>query len=314
MSSNDYRQAQKDAFEVTTDFYLGDYVPWLDRFCSKKKMYAAAKKCDELFQAILDDHKKKLGIAAGQSETVTPDQIQVQDVVDVLLTRPRDGDGQYLTEMEMKGIILDILFGGTESNAVTVEWGLSELVRNPHIMEKAQAEIDSMVGRERLVEESDLPNLPYWISIVKETLRLHPAGTLLPAHMSMEDCEIQGYKIPAKTKLFVNVHAIQRDPGVYERALDFCPERFLGNEKDVHGLDFDLLPFGSGRRICPGIGLALVLVQYMMDLFIQCCNLKLSGNMKPEELDMEERFGLSTPRRNGVQVIVTPRLPRDMLL
>ncbi|KAL3691704.1 hypothetical protein R1sor_005355 [Riccia sorocarpa] len=311
--SHAFQQALRDAFEVVTNFYLGDYVPWLDRFCSKTQMYAVAKKCDELFQAILDDHKMKLGTAPGQSETVTTDQNKVQDIVDVLLTRPRDGDGQYLTEMEMKAIILDVLFGGTETNAVTVEWGLSELVRNPRVMEKAQAEMDSMVGKERLVEESDLPNLPYLNAIVKETFRLHPIAALLPAHMSMEDCEIQGYKISAKTRLLVNIHAIQRDPDVYERPLDFYPERFLGSEKDVHGLDFDLLPFGSGRRMCPGKGLGLVLVQYTMALFILCCNLKPPGNMKPEELDMEEKFGLSTPRLNCLKVVVTPRLPKSML-
>ncbi|KAL3691707.1 hypothetical protein R1sor_005358 [Riccia sorocarpa] len=311
-NSHAFQQALRDSVRVGTNFYLGDYVPWLDPFCSKKEMYAIAKKCDELLQTILDDHKMKLGTAPGQ--TVTTDQNKVQDIVDVLLTRPRDGDGQYLTEMEMKAIIMDVFFGGTETNEVTVEWGLSELVRNPHVMEKAQAEMDSMVGKERLVEESDLPNLPYLNAIVKETFRLHPVAALLPAHMSMEDCEIQGYKIPAKTRLLVNIHAIQRDPEVYERPLDFYPERFLGSEKDVHGLDFDLLPFGSGRRMCPGKGLGLVLVQYTMALFIQCCNLKLPGTMKPEELDMEEKFGLSTPRLNCLKVVMTPRLPRGMLI
>ncbi|KAL3684537.1 hypothetical protein R1sor_002559 [Riccia sorocarpa] len=313
-NSDDFHKALKDGLGVVTNFYLGDYVPWLDRFCSKKQMYAVAKEIDQVFQAILDDHKLKLGTDPGQCETVATDQNKVQGIVDVLLTRPRDVDGQYLTEMEMKAIILDVFFGGVEPNTIALEWGLSELLRNPHVMEKAQAEMDSMVGRERLVEESDLPNLPYLNAIVKETFRLHPIAALLPAHMSMEDCEIQGYQIPANTRLLVNVHAIQRDPGVYERPLDFYPERFLGSEKDVHGLDFDLLPFGSGRRMCPGKGLGLVVVQYTMALFIQCCNLKLPGNMEPEELDMEERFGLTTPRLNCLQVVVTPRLPRGKLM
>ncbi|KAL3702024.1 hypothetical protein R1sor_020046 [Riccia sorocarpa] len=112
-----------------------------------------------------------------------------------------------------------------------------ELLRNPHIMEKAQAKMDSVVGRERLVEESDLPNFwnPYLNAIVRETFRLHPVGAILVPHLSTEDCENQGYKIPARTTLFVNTWAIQRDPNVYERPLDFYPERFLGHRKDVHG-------------------------------------------------------------------------------
>ncbi|KAL2603035.1 hypothetical protein R1flu_013152 [Riccia fluitans] len=312
-NSDDFQQTIKEAFAVVNNFYLGDFVPWLDGLVSKKHMYAVFKKSDELFQTILDDHKVKLDKSRNQPDDVSTNQNKVQDIVDVLLTRPRDGDGQYLTELEMKGIILDVIFGGTETNSATVEWGLSELLRNPHVMEKAQAEIDSVVGRERLVEESDPHNLPYLNAIVKETFRLHPVATLL-THMSTEDSEIQGYRIPAKSRLLVNVYAIQRDPEVYKRPLHFYPERFLGSEKDVHGLDFDLLPFGSGRRICPGKGLGLVLVQYVMALFIQCCSLRLPGNLKPEELDMEEVFGLSTPRRNNLQAVVAPRLPRDVLI
>ncbi|KAL2609223.1 hypothetical protein R1flu_027796 [Riccia fluitans] len=228
-SSNDFQHTIKEAFSVLSTFYLGDYIPWLARFdplCEKKKMYAVSKKCDELFQTILDDHKIKLEAARSQPEVVTADKDKEQDLVDILLTRPRDSDGQYLTELEMKALIMDVIFGGTDTNASSTEWGLSELLRNPDVMDKAQAEMDSVVGIERLLEEPDLPNLPYLYAIVKETFRLHSVGPVLVPHMSTEDCEVQGYKIPAKSRLFVNIYAIQRDPEVYERPLDFYLEIF----------------------------------------------------------------------------------------
>ncbi|KAL3691164.1 hypothetical protein R1sor_004815 [Riccia sorocarpa] len=304
--TDDFQQTLKEVMTLAGSFYTGDFIPWWDKFDPqgfKKQMHAVFRKYDTFMQRILDDHKMKLEAAQGTRD----------DIVYALLTRPSDVDGHYLSEAEMKGIILDVILGGTDTNSSTIEWALSELLKQPHILEKAQAEMDSVVGKERLVEESDLPNLPYLHAIVEETFRLHPVAPLL-MHSSMEDCEIQGYRIPANTRLFVNVYAIHRDPEVYDRPSEFYPDRFLHRKLDVHGKDFALMPFGSGRRICPGRGLGLLLVQYILALLLQTCNLSLPAGVKPQELDMEEKFGLIVPRRNALKAVLLPRVPKHLLV
>ncbi|KAL3683844.1 hypothetical protein R1sor_001876 [Riccia sorocarpa] len=308
-ASDQFQQAIKDFTALLGALYLGDFIPWLDRIDPqgmKKRLRAVHKKLDTFLQKIVDDHKLTIEAARSRGQAI-PD-----DIVYSLLTRTRDADGQHLSETEIKAILVDIIVGGTDDISVTIEWALSELLKDSCILEKAQAEMDSVVGRERLVNESDLPNLPYLNAIVMETFRLHPAGVLIP-RSSVEDCEIQGYKIPAKTSLMINVHAINRDPEVYDRASDFLPERFLNSKMDLDGKDFSLLTFGTGRRICPGKGLGFLFVQYSLALFIQTCNWSLPPGLKPEDLDMEEKFSVTICRRTPLQLVLVPRLPINLL-
>ncbi|KAL2623158.1 hypothetical protein R1flu_003363 [Riccia fluitans] len=285
---------------------LTPWLDWLDPQGLKKKLSSVSKKCDTMWQGILDDRKRKLEAARGDQAT-DGSKSEEQDIVDALLTRLVDeDDGENLTEVEMKAFIMNIIFAGTDTTSNALQAVLGELLKNPSIMEKAQAEMDSVVGRKRLVEESDLPNLPYLNAIVKENFRLHPPGPILIPHLSTEDNKILGYEIPAGTTLFVNVHAIHRDPALYERPLDFYPERFLGSEKDVHGFDFDLLPFGAGPRMCPGKGLALAVVFYTVALVIQTCDLRL-----PENLKLEDLTDLIALRRNSLlQALVNLGYPK----
>ncbi|KAF8720966.1 hypothetical protein HU200_023373 [Digitaria exilis] len=174
----------------------------------------------------------------------------------------------------------DLIVGGTDTSSVTIEWAMSELLRNPAALTKATEELDRVIGCERLVTEGDLQSLPYLEAIVKETMRLHPVSPLL-------DVSMDGYDVPTGTLVFVNVWAIGRDPAVWGHAAEeFRPERFVGSSLDVKGQDFELLPFGSGRRICPGIGLGLKM-----------------------KLSMEEKFGLSVQRMVSLEAVAEPRLP-----
>lgn len=176
-------------------------------------------------------------------------------------------------------------------------------------MQKAVQEIDSIIGKNRLVDESDIANLPYLQAIVKETLRLHPTGPMI-VRESSEDCEIGGYHIPAKTRLFVNVWAIGRDPNYWENPLEFRPERFHveeGSETktslDVRGQHFHFLPFGSGRRSCPGTSLALQVVQASLAAMLQCFEWKING-----KVDMEEGPGITLPKANPLVCFPVARL------
>lgn len=202
----------------------------------------------------------------------------------------------------------DLFAAGTDTSAITVEWALAELINHPNILQNAVQEIDSFVGKGRLVEESDIPSLPYLQAIVKETLRLHPTGPMIVREAS-EDCTIAGYDIPARTRLFVNVWAINRDPNHWEDALEFKPERFLSKDNanlDVRGQHYHFLPFGTGRRGCPGTTLALQVVQTTLATLIHCFEFKVEGGKS--SVDMEEGAGLTLPRAHPLKCIPVSRI------
>lgn len=176
-----------------------------------------------------------------------------------------------------------------------MEWALAELINNPNILQNAVEELDSVIGKNRLVEESDIPNLPYLQAIVKETLRIHPTGPLILRECN-KDCLIAGYFIKAKTRLFVNVWAINRDPNYWDDPLKFRPQRFLSadGQLDVRGQHYHYLPFGTGIRGCPGTTLALQVVQTTLAALIHRFEWKLEGGNV--SVDMEEGPGLTLPR------------------
>lgn len=195
---------------------------------------------------------------------------------------------------------------GTDTAALTTEWALAELINHPNMMEKAREEIKAIVGNDRIVEESDLINLPYLQAIIKETLRIHPTGPLI-VRESTEICNIMGYDIPEKTQLFVNVWSIGRDPNYWDNPLEFKPERFTSEDGsgnlDIRGQHFQLIPFGSGRRSCPGTSLALQVVQTNLAVMIQCFDWKVN-----EIVDMEEKLGLTLARAHPLISVPIPRL------
>jgi cytochrome P450 len=184
----------------------------------------------------------------------------------------------------------DMIAAGTETSSVTLEWAMAELVRNPRAMAKLQDEVTRAA-------EDDLNKMEYLKAVVKEVLRLHPPAPLLVPHESTEAAVVQGYEIPAKTALFINAWAIGRDPAAWgETAEEFWPERFLGGGSalgvDVRGNDYRLLPFGSGRRLCPGISFALPVLEIALASLVRHFDWEIPGGTC---LDMSEAPGLTTP-------------------
>jgi len=173
---------------------------------------------------------------------------------------------------------------------------MAECIRNPNVMKMAQAELDSVVGKSRRVEDADVPNLKYLQAIVKETFRLHPVLPILIPHVNKNACEVFGYNIPEKTSIFVHVAAISRDPRIWKDPTVFQPERFLDGmphaDTDFKGKHFELLPFGMGRRACPGIALASTLVHIMIASLLQSFDWSLPNDLQPRELDLSEAKGL----------------------
>ena len=195
-----------------------------------------------------------------------------------------------------------------DTSATMIEWALSELIKHPPMMKKVINELEKVVGMERMVEESDLESLEYLNMVVKETLRLHPVAPLLIPHESMEDCTVDGFHIPQKSRVIVNVWAIGRDPNAWTDADNFLPERFMESDIDFRGQHFQFIPFGSGRRGCPGMQLGLTVVRLVLAQLVHCFDWELPDNMLPSELDMTEEFGLTLPRAKHLVAIPTCRL------
>ena len=207
----------------------------------------------------------------------------------------------------------DLIVGGTDTSSVTVEWAMSELLRKSDVLTKATEELDRVIGHERLVKEEDITNLPYMQAIVRETMHLHPVTPLLAPRLSREDASVDGYDIPTGTLVFVNVWAIGRDPAVWGHdAEEFRPERFVGSGVNVKGQDLELLPFGSGRRMCPGYILGLKMVQVTLANLLHAFAWRLPDGVAPEKLSMQEEFGLAVPRLVPLEAIAVPRLPAHL--
>lgn len=196
-----------------------------------------------------------------------------------------------------------------DTSATAVEWTLSEVIKHPEVMKKVQQELADVVGMDKMVEESHLPKLKYLDYIIRESMRLHPVVPLL-IRESMEDCEVDGYHIPNKTRVLLNVWAIGRDPDAWSDPEMFSPERFVESNVDVRGRDFQLIPFGTGRRGCPGLQLGLTIVQLLVAQLVHCFNWELPNGMLPEHLDMVESFGMVTGRANHLMAIPTYRLQK----
>lgn len=198
---------------------------------------------------------------------------------------------------------------GTDTTFITLDWGMTELVMNPPIMQKAQNEVRGILGERRVVLESDLPQLQYTKAVIKEIFRFHPPVPLLVPRESMEDVIIDKYKIPAKTRIFVNAWAIGREQESWEDPNTFKPERFLGSEIDFKGQDFELIPFGAGRRGCPAITFATPVVELALAQLLHSFDWELPPGITAKDLDLTDVFGISMHRKENLYVVAKPHFP-----
>ncbi|XVF37528.1 hypothetical protein REPUB_Repub20aG0016400 [Reevesia pubescens] len=312
--SLDMKPTIKEVINLTGVFNLSDYVPILASFDLQglvRRFKTLSKDIDKYLEKIIDEHEQ-----AGT--TSREEQNHHRDFVDVMISMLNQPMNPYDEEQEhyiidrtnIKAILLDMILGAFETSATVVEWALSELLSHPRAMLGFRKELETVVGRNRMVEESDLPEFTYLDMILKESLRLHPVAPFLLPHESMEDIIIDGrYFIPKKSRILVNVWAMGRDPNIWsDNVEEFFPERFIGSKIELRGHDFQLIPFGSGRRGCPGMQLGLVMVRFLLAQLVHCFDWDLPNDMLPDELDMSENFGLSLPRANHLFAKPTYRL------
>lgn len=196
---------------------------------------------------------------------------------------------------------------GSDTSSASLVWTMAELIRNPSVLKKATEEVRDAVKGKLKVEERDLPRLSYLRSVVREGLRLHPPLPLLVPRETIESCEMMGYEIPPKTTVFVNALAIATDPKSWESPDEFQPERFLNSTVDFRGQDFEFLPFGAGRRVCPGINFGVVLIELALANLLNRFDWTLPEGMGVGDVEMEEAFGLTTHKKTPLCLIATPR-------
>ncbi|XP_045820131.1 cytochrome P450 71D11-like [Trifolium pratense] len=280
-------------------------VKWLPLVSGlRPKLERLHRQIDKILEDIIIEHKE-----AKSKE----DQGEVgEDLVDVLLKFQSGNDNDQdicLTDNNIKAIILNMIGAGGETTSTTITWAMAELVRDPRVMKKAQYEVREIFNKKGIVGENNINELKYLKLVVKESLRLHPPSPLLLPRECGQACEIDGYRIPAKSKVMVNAWAIGRDPKYWSDPERFYPERFVDSSIDYKGTNFEYIPFGAGRRICPGITFGLINVELTLALLLYHFDWKLPNGMKGEDLDMVELFGANVKRKNDLYLIPNAPLP-----
>jgi cytochrome P450 len=295
-------------------FNIGDFIPsldWLDLQGVNRRLKKANSRFDAFAEKMIDDHLDyRMAVASNGQEEAEP---HVNDFVDVLLEVDETCTTETrITRETIKAVIFEMFVGGMETTTTTLEWAMSELLRHPHAMERLQGEIESVVGQHRKVNESDLSSMEYLHCVVKETLRLYPPLPLALPHASLEPVTVGGYYLPSKTMVIVNVWAIGRDPNVWGTdASEFRPERFM--EVEDHGMDssdFAMLPFGAGRRGCPGSAMALLTIEFALAHLLHTFDWRVEGD--PSQLDMNEACASTMPRQVPLFAHPTFRLPSSL--
>uniref|UniRef100_A0A803PHV8 Cytochrome P450 n=1 Tax=Cannabis sativa TaxID=3483 RepID=A0A803PHV8_CANSA len=287
-----------EGYELISKFNLEDYFPlkFLDFFGVKRKCNILAAKVNDVVSQIVKERKISFGtIITTESET------DDNDFLSALLALPKE---DQLSDSDMVAILWEMIFRGTDTVAILLEWIMARMVLHQDMQEKVQHEIDTCVGNNRHVRETDIPNLPYLQAIVKEVLRLHPPGPLLSwARLAVHDVHIDKHFIPAGTTAMVNMWAITHDPSIWKDPWAFRPERFMEEDVTIMGSDLRLAPFGSGRRVCPGKALGLATVHLWLARLLHQYKW-----LPAQPVDLSECLRLSMEMKKPVACHVAPRL------
>ena len=301
----EYLREINQLLELLGGFCLVDLFPssrlvrWFST-CERR----TKKSCDliqHIITGVLDE--RKVVRAAGDGACSTDDE----DLLDVLLRLQEEDSLAYpLTTENITTVLFDIFAAGTDTTGTALEWAMSELICHPEAMAKAQLEVREVLGHGRaIIGNSDLAKLHYLRMVIKEVLRLHPPGALLP-RKTREDCKIMGYDMLKDTNIYINVFAISRDPRYWNNPEEFNPGRFENNNVDYNGNSFEFTPFGGGRRQCPGIAFATSLLEITLANFLYHFNWMLPGEASSASLDMSEKFGFTIGRTSNLHLKAIP--------
>ncbi|CAN1224298.1 Premnaspirodiene oxygenase [Linum perenne] len=276
---------------------IADWLPVMNGY--KGQLMEIHRQVDGMLDYIISVYKERRTRSTDNDD---------DDLVDVLLNLEESGHlGFTLTLDHVKAVTLEIFLAGVETTAISMDWTMAELMRNPRVMQKVQKEVRELYIEKRTVDEESIHELKYLELVIQESLRLHPSLPLLLPRENHERAEIMGYEIQPKTKVIINSWAIGRDPRYWVEPEKFYPERFLIEEatnKNYKGTDnFEYIPFGAGRRMCPGISYASAIMKLTLANMLFHFDWKLQVGLNPENLDMTERFGASV-RRDGILSLI----------
>ncbi|KAI9111000.1 hypothetical protein K1719_017875 [Acacia pycnantha] len=281
-----------------SDFFPG--LSWFDLQGLERKLMALAKRLDRIFEKMIDRRMKMNRESESKGE-------ESKDFLQFLLKLKDEQDPKTpLSMIHVKALLMDMVVGGSDTSSNSIEFGMAHILNNQEVMKRVQEELDSVVGRDNVVEESHINKLPYLLAVMKETLRLHPVLPLLVPHCPSKTTTVGGYTIPKGSRVFVNVWAIHRDPSIWDNPLEFDPSRFLdANKWDYSGNDFSYFPFGSGRRMCAGIAMAERTFLYFLATLMHSFDWKLPEG---QTLDISEKFGIVLKKKTPLVAIPSPRL------
>ncbi|XP_048130721.1 cytochrome P450 71A1-like [Rhodamnia argentea] len=290
----DVLRTSGEARAVLGSFCFEDHFGWVGSIVDKvtglsSKLQGVFVELDSFYGVLIQDHLDK------EKEEEDP-----EDFIDVLLRMSEDRSGSvHVSRDHVKAVLMNIFIGATDTSAATLVWAMTALKKNLGVMSKAQREVRSSVGNKGFVDEDDLLGLPYLKAVVKETLRLYPPAPLLVPRETTQRCILSGYEIrPTKTPVYINAQAIGRDGECWESAEEFWPERFLGSNVDFRGQSFELMPFGGGRRVCPGVGLAAVTLELALADLLYSFDWELAEGMEEEDdVDIEAMPGLTMHKK-----------------
>ncbi|GMI80295.1 cytochrome P450, family 71 subfamily B, polypeptide 7 [Hibiscus trionum] len=292
-----FGQMARKLVMIFGSFCFGDlfpYLRWLDFLTGYiRSLKGLSSEYDAFFDEVIQEHK-----ALENGEEVSCKK----DFVSIIMQLQKDGMFEDLTQDNIKAILLDMFSGGTDTTTTTSEWMMAELLKHPNAMKKVQQEVRNVVGNKSKVEPEDVLKMEYLRCVVKETLRLHPPVVLLPRKTSAT-VKLGGYDIPSDTAILINTWAIQRDPEWWEEPDEFIPERFEKSSIDLQGQDFHYIPFGFGRRGCPGMSFGVSSVEYVTANLLYWFDWELPAGETAENLDMDEHNGLAVTKKNPLHVI-----------
>lgn len=288
---------------------LSDFFPclaWFDLQGVERDMKRELKKLEHIFKRMID-------LRVESNNKMPKDgtwDARKKDFLQILLELKGRNDATSLNITQIKNLLMNVMIGGTETTTTLIEWAMTEIIKNHEVMKRIQEELAEIVGINNIVEEHHLLKLQYLDATIKETFRLHPVGPLLIPRCPSQDCVVGGYTIPKGCNVFLNVWAIHRDPRYWDNPLDFNPERFLSYERadkfDYTGNNMKFMPFGSGRRVCPGIPLAQKMQMFILASLLHSFDWRLPEG---EEHDLSEKFGISLKKRKPLIAIPSQRFP-----
>ncbi|KAH0634462.1 hypothetical protein KY290_037875 [Solanum tuberosum] len=284
---------------MMASFFVSNFFPslsWIDKLTGlTDRLENNFKNLDNFYEELIEQHLNPKRPKSMEG-----------DILDLLLQLKKEKSTPIdLTLEDVKALAMDVLVAGSDTSAAVIVWAMTALMRNPRAMKKVQAEIRQSIGKKGVVNEDDIQNMPYFKEVIKETLRLYPSAPLLLPRESMKKSILEGYEIESGTTIYVNFWAIARDPEIWENSNEFIPERFLNSDIDFKGQNFELIPFGAGRRGCPAITLGVAIVELALSNLLYAFDWKLPCGMRKEDIDTTVRPGIVMHKKIDLCLIPT---------